>query len=110
LDEATLHRNIHEMRLIYEQEAAEAESRARQNTLSVVADSDDDPSIPEMRRELGQSLEHMESRFQCLDVDVRGNEGNLILICGDNAGTAENSNVISSSATHIAIPPAGDEP
>ncbi len=97
---------VHEMRVRLENDRAVSEQRAQQSTLAVVRSARGVPGISEMRRDLQESLDRVEINHQCLDVDVEGNQGNLILICGDNAGLAENTTTTSSSPTHIILPPA----
>ena len=99
-----LRRTIRQMRTLFEQEDAQAQAIARGNTQSVQLASMDMPSIGAMREQLSRQFERLEDR--CFGMDAKVNGGNLIVICGDNAGSAENANIGSGNhSTTIVVPP-----
>jgi hypothetical protein len=99
-----LRRTLRQMRTLFEQEDAQAEAIARGNTQSLQLASTDMPSIGAMREQLSRQFERLEDR--CFGMDAKVNGGNLIVICGDNAGQAENANIGSgNSSTTIVVPP-----
>jgi hypothetical protein len=100
---AQLQRNLHDMRLVIDRERAQQDGALRVNAAPLVIDSRDAPGIGRMREQLAQSLERLESR--CFGIDVNVQDGNAILICGSNNGTAEGSNVTSSAQTTVVVPP-----
>jgi hypothetical protein len=64
----------------------------------------DMPGIGAMREQLSRQFERLEDR--CFGMDAKVNGGNLIVICGDNAGRAENANIGSgNSSTTLVVPP-----
>jgi hypothetical protein len=99
-----LRRTLRQMRTLFEQEDAQAEAIARGNTQSLQIASMDMPGIGAMREQLSRQFERLEDR--CFGMDAKVNGGNLIVICGDNAGRAENANIGSgNSSTTIVVPP-----
>jgi hypothetical protein len=102
-DVALLQRNLHEMRLIVDSDRAQRKAIRRANAGGLIIDSRDAPGIGTMRAELAESLERLASRCFGNEIDAGG--GNVILICGNNAGTAESSNVTSAAYTTVVIPP-----
>jgi len=99
-----LRQTLRQMRTLFEQEDAQAEAIARSNTQSLQLASTDLPSIGAMREQLSRQFERLEDR--CFGMDAKVNGGNLIVICGDNAGRAENANIGSgNSSTTILVPP-----
>jgi hypothetical protein len=101
-DPAQLQRNLHEMRAVIERERAQQDATARANTTQLRADSLDAPGIGTMRAQLTQSLQHLENR--CFGIDMNVKDGNAILICGNNNGSADNSTVKSTSQTTVLLP------
>jgi hypothetical protein len=99
-----LRQTLRQMRALFEQEDAQAQAMARANTQSVSIASADVPSIGLMREQLSRQLERLEER--CFGMDAKVNGGNLIVICGDNAGTAENANIGGGNNTTVIVPPA----
>jgi hypothetical protein len=100
---AQLQRNVHEMRLIVESERAQRKATRRGNAGPLIIDTRDAPGIGTMRAELSQSLERLASR--CFGNEIDADGGNVILICGNNAGTAESSIVTNSAYTTVVVPP-----
>lgn len=99
-----LRRTIRQMRTLFEQEDAQAQAMARGNTQSLQLASMDMPTIGAMREQLSRQFERLEDR--CFGMDAKVNGGNLIVICGDNAGSAENANIGSGNrSTTIVVPP-----
>jgi hypothetical protein len=99
-----LRRTLRQMRTLFEQEDAQAQAIAHANTQSLQLASMDMPSIGAMREQLTRQFERLEDR--CFGMDAKVNGGNLIVICGDNAGSAENANIGSgNSSTTIVVPP-----
>ncbi len=96
-----IHRNVHEMRVLMEQSNAQAESKARNAVIGLFAGGSpgsagygtgDVQSISQMRNELNQSFERTANMFPCLGADIDVEDGQAILICGDNQGYAKNDN------------------
>lgn len=100
---AQLQRNIHDIRLIVDRERAQLEGGLRGNGGQLIVESRDAPSIGAMREQLAQSLERLENR--CFGIDVNVTDGNAILICGNNNGTAESANVTTSARTTVIVAP-----
>jgi len=44
------------------------------------------PEVRQMRQDVQANLQRLEDRFRCLDVDIKGNNGNVVLVCGNNHG------------------------
>ena len=102
--ERQLRQTLRQMRTLFEQEDAQAEVIARNNTQSLQLASTDMPGIGAMREQLSRQFERLEDR--CFGMDAKVNGGNLIVICGDNAGSAENANIGSGNrSTTIVVPP-----
>lgn len=103
-EQQQLRRNLRQMRQIIEQESAQAAAMARGNTQGIVVNPSDSPSLGVLREQLARSMERLEDR--CFGLDAKAENGsNVIVICGDNAGTAENANVRNSADTTVVIPP-----
>lgn len=100
---AQLQRNIHDIRAVLERERAQSEANKRANVRPLVIESRDSPGIGLMREQLAQKLEHLESR--CFGIDVNVQEGNAMVICGNNNGRAENSNVTTDARTTVVVAP-----
>jgi hypothetical protein len=100
---AQLQRNVHEMRLIFESDRAQRKAARRGNAGPLIIDTRDAPGIGTMRAELSQSLDRLASR--CFGNEIDADGGNVILICGNNAGTAESSNDTNSAYTTVVVPP-----
>lgn len=87
---------MYAMRVRFEQERAAAENQARAN-VQLAARSNpriqDSPTVSGLRAQTTAQLSRFESQFQCLDVDLEGNNGNTVVICGDNTGDISGSNV-----------------
>jgi hypothetical protein len=102
--QATLRQTLRQMRTIYEQEDAQVEAAARAYTQSVQTYSVDNPGIGAMREQFARQFERLEDR--CFGMDAKVNGGNLIVICGDNAGSAENANIGGGNHnTTVIVPP-----
>lgn len=107
---AQLQRNIHNIRAVLESERAQIEANKRMSSPGLVVESRDAPGIGLMREQLAQKLEHIESR--CFGIDVEVHEGNAMVICGNNNGEAENSNVTTDARTTVVVvpPPSPEQP
>jgi|SRR5688572_26771058 hypothetical protein len=105
---AQLQRNIHDIRAILERERAQSDANRRANVRPLVIESRDSPGIGLMREQIAQSFERLENR--CFGIDVEVQEGNAMVICGNNHGQAENSNVTTDArATVVIVPPTSAE-
>lgn len=100
-ERAQLHQNVHDMRILMEQSSADADARARAAVIGLytggaAADpavaSTEVMSISQMRQEMNQSFERIENMFPCLGANIDVEDGQAILICGDNQGYAGNDN------------------
>jgi hypothetical protein len=100
---AQLQRNIHDIRAVLERERAHLEANKRMNAPGLVIESRDSPGIGAMREQLARSLERLENR--CFGIDMNVQDGNAILICGNNNGEAQNANVTSAAHTTIVVAP-----
>lgn len=96
-----LHQGVHDMRILMEQSDAEADAKARGSVIGLfTGGAGSDPavastevmSISQMRQEMNQSFERVENMFPCLGANIDVDDGQAILICGDNVGTANNDN------------------
>ena len=99
---------VRQMRLIIEQEQAQANAAARASAHGLHIETADSPGIGAMREQLARSLERLEERCFGMQNEVQG--GNLIVICGDNSGRAENANVHQSHSTHLLLPASDSQP
>jgi hypothetical protein len=104
---AELQRNIHNLRAVLERDRAQLEANKRMNSPGLVVESRDSPGIGLMREQLAQKLEHLESR--CFGIDVNVQEGNAMVICGNNTGEAQNANVTTDARTTVVVVPPGPE-
>lgn len=87
---------MYNMRIRFEQERAAAENMARANVRLASPDQYrhmDAPTVTALRQQTNQQLSRFEQMFRCLDVDVEGNTGNTVVICGDNSGDISGRNV-----------------
>lgn len=92
-DQAQLHQNVHDLRIAIERSEADARAKAQNSTIGLFLDSEEMSSIPQMRREMAEAYRQMvEVRPPCMGAEVEVNEGQAILICGDNTGLVENEN------------------
>ena len=102
IDEAQLHQNVHDIRVAIERSDADARAKAQNSTIGLFLDTEERSSIPQMRREMAESYRQMvEVRPPCMGAEVEVNEGQAILICGDNSGIAENENFESQDTFNI---------
>ena len=85
-------RSLQSMRQRLEQDWSYYLNSARENTGVQPMQPSGSPDVRQMRQEVTQNLARMEERFRCLDVDLNGNNGNVVLICGDNNGGVSNNN------------------
>ncbi len=90
---------IYQMRMRFEQERAQADNEARAN-VRLITDSGrgpsrgiDSPTVTGLRQQTNQQLARFESKFECLDIEVEDNSGNTVVICGDNSGDINGTNV-----------------
>ncbi len=97
---------VYQMRMAIERDRARAEGEARSNVRLVTdaggQSSQASPSVTAMRAETYQHLSRFEQNFRCLDVDVDNTSGNTVVICGDNSGDIDGSNV--NAGRDIVIP------
>ena len=91
---------VYQMRMRFEQERIQADNEARAN-VRLVTDSGrgpsrgiDSPTVTGLRQQTNQQLARFESKFECLDIDVEANSGNTVVICGDNSGDINGTNVL----------------
>ena len=95
--EQILLQRVYEMRMRFEQERAQRDAEARANvrlqTQGGLAGRVDSPTVSGLRQQTNQQLARFESSFRCLDVDVEANSGNTVVICGDNSGDINGTNV-----------------
>lgn len=84
--------SLQQMRMRLEQDWAAYLNSARANTAARPVPAAQAPDVRQMRQEVTHNLERMEDRFRCLDVDLNGNNGNVVLICGDNQGPISTNN------------------
>lgn len=109
-----LRENVHNMRVRMEQANAEAEAKARSALIALYAggsasgsgggSSGDVQSISQMRQEINQSFERTENMFPCLGANIDVEDGQAILICGDNSGYVNNENTQSDDDININLP------
>jgi hypothetical protein len=94
-DQARLQR-IYRLRMLIEQDRQRAENEARAN-VRLVTDSSarqiDSPTVSGLRQQTNVSLARFEQQFRCLDVEIEATSGNTVVICGDNNGDINGSNV-----------------
>ncbi len=94
-EQAMLQR-MYNLRARLDQERAQAENEARANVRLVTQSQNrqiDAPTVSGLRAETNVALSRFEQQFSCLDVDVEGNSGNTVVICGGNSGDITGSNV-----------------
>lgn len=87
---------MYNMRIRFEQERTAAENMARANVRLATQQNYrhmDAPTVTGLRHQTNQQLTRFEQMFRCLDVDVEGNSGNTVVICGDNSGDISGRNV-----------------
>ncbi len=96
-----MHRRVHDMRVLMEDSNAQAKNKARSALIglftrgaagSAGSGGGDVQSISQMRNEMNQSFERIENMFPCLGASIDVQEGQAILICGDNTGSVNNDN------------------
>ena len=103
-----MHQRVHDMRVLMEDSNAQAENKARGAVIGLftggaegsAGGGGDVQSISEMRNEMNQSFERIENMFPCLGANINVEEGQAILICGDNQGYAANDNFEYSDNDH----------
>ena len=93
--EQQLLQRIYQMRMRLEQERAIRDNEARANVRLIAGSQGrtDSPTVSGLRRDTNQRLARFENQFRCLDVDLEGATGNTVVICGDNAGDINGTNV-----------------
>lgn len=85
-----------QMRVQLERERAGRDNEARANVRLPgpgIAAAADNPTVSGLRAQTGQQLSLLEQQFRCLDVDFKANGGNTVVICGNNSGDINGSNV-----------------
>ena len=111
--EPKLQQNVGEMRARIERDAAVAANEARGATIGMFfggAHSGFTSGIGQMRREMLDTFEYLQTNMPCMgaEVDVDGG-GQAILICGDNAGTVDNTNIENTQPVTFEVAPS-EEP
>jgi len=101
--EQSLRRNLRQMREMFERDKANSDTAARGNTSGIYVNPADSPSVGMMREQLARSMERLENR--CFGIEAKAVNGNVIMICGNNSGTADNEIIRSSADTTIVLPP-----
>jgi len=66
-----------------------AEARNKSGVRPMQAQQPEDLRL--MRQDVQANLQRMEERFRCLDVDISGNNGNVVLVCGNNHGAVSSN-------------------
>ena len=91
---------VYQMRMRFEQERVLADNEARAN-VRLITDGGrgprggiDSPTVSGLRQQTNQQLARFESKFECLDIEVEDNSGNTVVICGDNSGDINGTNVL----------------
>ncbi len=84
--------NLQQMRLRLEQDTADYLGNARANTSAQPVQAAASSDLRQMRQDVAANMERLEDRFRCLDVDIKGNNGNVVLVCGDNYGPVSTNN------------------
>lgn len=100
--------NVHEMRMLLENAAAQDESEARSSTIGAFFGGDPgySPSaVGQMRRDMLDTFEYLEKKFPCVGAEMKIEEGQGILICGDNNGYAGNQDITTGLPAPAQIPP-----
>ncbi len=67
-------------------EQEEERERERAHANAAPAPSAEATSVSGMRATLSEKLEQIDEHFRCQKVDIEGNPGNVVLVCGDNNG------------------------
>ena len=94
--EQQLLQKMYQMRMQLDRERAARDNEARANTRLAgggVAGPVDTPTVSGLRAQTGQQLARFEQQFRCLDLDVDASGGNTVVICGNNSGDINGSNV-----------------
>ena len=84
--------SVQQMRMRLEQDMANylAEARAKSGVQPQQVQQSTD--LCTMRQDVQANLQRLEDRFRCLDVDISGNNGNVVLVCGNNHGPVSTNN------------------
>ena len=96
-EEQVLLQKMYNLRIRIEQDRArrdnEAQANVRLATQGAQSHSVDSPTVSAYRAQTNVQLSRFEQMFRCLDVDLEATTGNTVVICGDNAGDINGSNV-----------------
>lgn len=84
--------SLQSMRMRLEQDWSGYLNAARSHTSAQPKQPATTADVHQMRQQVTHNLERMEDRFRCLDVDLNGNNGNVVLVCGDNNGGIATTN------------------
>ncbi len=84
--------SLQQMRMRLEQDMADYLGNARANIGAQPVQAASSPDLRQMRQDVAANMERLEDRFRCLDVDIQGNNGNVVLVCGDNYGPVSTNN------------------
>ncbi|MEM6710604.1 MAG: hypothetical protein AAF648_17650, partial [Pseudomonadota bacterium] len=94
--EQILLQKMYQMRMQLENERARRDNEARANVRLVTPGAQgraDAPTVSGLRAQTNQQLARYEQQFRCLEVEAENNGGNMVVICGDNTGDINGSNV-----------------
>jgi hypothetical protein len=95
-DKALLQR-MYEMRVRIDRDRAQKDNEARAGAPRLVTQTSghrvDSPTVSALRVQTNNQLARFEQQFRCLDVDVENNGGNTVVICGNNSGDVNGTNV-----------------
>ena len=95
-EEQLLLQRVYNLRMRIDQDKARRDNEARANVRLVTQSPNptvDSPTVSAYRAQTNVQLSRFEQMFRCLDVDLEGTTGNTVVICGDNAGDINGSNV-----------------
>jgi len=84
--------SVQQMRMRLEQDMSDYLAAARAKSVMQPQQVQQQPDLRTMRQDVQANLQRLEERFRCLDVDISGNNGNVVLVCGDNHGPVSTNN------------------
>ncbi|WP_027857759.1 hypothetical protein [Marinobacterium jannaschii] len=84
--------SVQQMRMRLEQDMSDYLAQARAKSVLQPQQPQAQPDLRTMRQDVQANLQRLEERFRCLDVDISGNNGNVVLVCGDNHGPVSTNN------------------
>ncbi|MCV6590421.1 MAG: hypothetical protein OIF57_15575 [Marinobacterium sp.] len=83
--------SLQQMRGRLEQDMAQYLDEARAKSGVQPMQPGNAPEVRQMRQDVQANLQRLEDRFRCLDVDIQGNNGNVVLVCGNNQGAVSSN-------------------